>query len=160
MARRISPRTAVVLCKGGCRANLRTEPACRYGCVGCGRCAEVCPLGAVSVNALGVAEVDAARCIGCGKCVRECPREVLRLHDRANRIVVTCSNRDKGAQARQECAVSCIGCGLCEKNCTAEAIRVRDNCAVIDEARCLSCGMCAVKCPRGAISDLKRIYTD
>ena len=75
-------------------------------------------------------------------------------------IVVKCSNKKKGAEAKKQCNVSCIGCGICEKTCTAGAIKVKDNCAVIEESICLSCGMCAVKCPRHVIHDLHGILTE
>lgn len=159
MKKRFPYRSAVVLCNGGCRANIKEDPACVYGCVACGRCIELCPMGAIELNAVGVAEVDPERCIACGKCVRECPRGVITVHECANPIVVRCSNADVGAQARKVCQVSCIGCGLCVKRCPAGAIRVVDNHAVIDESLCLSCGACAVACPRGAISDLRGILT-
>lgn len=157
--KRFPYRAAIVACNGGCRANIKEDPACVYGCVACGRCVEICPMGAIEINELGVAEVREDSCIACGKCVRECPREVIHLHDCANCIAVKCSNADKGADARKVCQVSCIGCGICEKLCTAGAIKVVNNCAVIDEQRCLSCGMCAVKCPRHAIVDLRGILT-
>ena len=72
-------------------------------------------------------------------------------------MVVKCSNKSKGQEAKKQCQVSCIGCGICQKTCTAEAIKVTDNCAVINEDLCLSCGMCVVKCPRHAIYDLRGI---
>ena len=72
-------------------------------------------------------------------------------------IVVRCSNRQNGKEARQVCSVSCIGCGICEKTCTAGAIKVTEHCAVIDESVCLSCGMCVVKCPRHVLTDLRGI---
>lgn len=149
-------RAAVVACNGGCRAG---SGSCSYGCLGCGKCAEVCKFGAVSIGADGVAVVDEEKCIACGRCVKECPQQIIHLHNCANNIVVTCSNKDKGKDAKDVCPVSCIGCGLCERSCTAEAIHVTENCAVIDEEKCLSCGMCAVKCPRHAIKDLKGILT-
>ena len=93
----------------------------------------------------------------CGKCVRECPKQVIHIHECANYIVVRCSNRQNGKEARQVCSVSCIGCGICEKTCTAGAVKVTDNCAVIDETVCLSCGMCVVKCPRHVLTDLRGI---
>lgn len=148
-------RAAVTACNGRCRASALLR--CRYGCVGCGNCAAVCKFGAIALNENGVAEVDEAKCIACGMCVKVCPQQVLRIHECANYIVVSCSNRDGGKEARAACAVSCVGCGLCEKSCTAEAVKVTDHCAVIDEEICLSCGMCAVKCPRHAIRDLRGI---
>lgn len=145
-------RAALVACDGGCRAT-----DCAYGCIGCGACVAACKFSAIAIRADGVAEVDEAQCIGCGACARACPRQLIHVHMCANYIVVKCSNRDKGAAARKQCAVSCIGCGICEKTCTASAIHVRENCAVIDEAYCLSCGMCATKCPRKVIRDLRGI---
>ena len=91
--------------------------------------------------------------------MKACPQKVIHIHECANWIVVKCSNRKKGAEAKKQCEVSCIGCGICEKNCTADAIKVTENHAVNDETLCLGCGMCAVKCPRHAIYDLRGIYT-
>lgn len=151
-------RAAVVACNGGCRSN--EDPKCEYGCIGCGKCVEACKFGAISINEIGVAEVDEEKCIACGKCVRECPQKVIHIHECANYIVVKCSNKNKGKDARAVCQVSCIGCGICEKTCTAGAIHVTENCAVIDEKICLSCGMCAVKCPRHVIVDMRGILTE
>lgn len=146
-------RSAVTACNGYCPA--RADFSCRYGCVGCGNCAAVCKFGAIALNGNGVAQVDEEKCIACGLCVKACPQEVIHIHECASTIVVKCSNKDKGKEARAVCDSSCIGCGICEKTCTAEAIRVIENCAVIDEELCLSCGMCALKCPRGAIVDMR-----
>ena len=151
-------RSAVVACNGGCRANSE-EPTCTKGCIGCGECVNNCKFGAISINEYGVAEVDEEKCIACGKCVKACPQEIIHIHECANYIVVKCSNKKKGAEAKKQCEVSCIGCGICEKTCTAGAIKVSDNCAVIDESVCLSCGMCTVKCPRHVIHDLRGIFT-
>lgn len=150
-------RAAVAACNGGCR--VKEGSRCEYGCIACGKCAEFCRFGAVSFNEYGVAEVDEEACIACGVCVKACPQKVIHLHECANYIVVKCSNRDKGRDAREVCQASCIGCGICERICTAGAIRVVDNCAVISESVCLSCGMCAVKCPRDVIHDLRGVLT-
>lgn len=150
-------KAAYVACNPNCAVEL-TDP-CRFGCVGCGQCVEACPFGAVSLSAAGVAVIDAERCMACGKCVKICPREVIHIHEIANTIVVTCSNKEPGAAARKKCSTSCIGCGICAKNCTAGAIKVEDSLAHIKDDLCLSCGMCAVNCPRGAIADLKGVLT-
>ena len=106
-----------------------------------------------------MAEVDEDKCLACGKCMKVCPQEIIHIHECANYIVVKCSNKSKGAEAKKQCEVSCIGCGICEKTCTAGAVRIMDNHAVIREDICLSCGMCSVKCPRHAIYDLRGIFT-
>ena len=45
-------------------------------CVGCGACAEICPVQAVTVMD-GVAVVDEEWCIGCGVCVSRCPTDAI-----------------------------------------------------------------------------------
>ena len=148
-------RSALVACNGGC--HVKEGQSCENGCIGCGICVSVCPLRAVASKGVGVAEGGKAKCVACGKCVRECPKQVIHIHECANYIVVRCSNRQNGKEARQVCSVSCIGCGICEKTCTAGAVKVTDHCAVIDESVCLSCGMCVVKCPRHVLTDLRGI---
>jgi len=41
-------------------------------CSGCGRCAEGCPFGAISMKE-GKARVDRTLCVGCGVCEQLCP---------------------------------------------------------------------------------------
>jgi ferredoxin len=50
-------------------------------CVGCGTCAERCPVNAISVadGADEAATVDEAWCIGCGVCVSACPDHAVSL---------------------------------------------------------------------------------
>ncbi|RME38740.1 MAG: 4Fe-4S dicluster domain-containing protein, partial [Thermoflexia bacterium] len=50
-------------------------------CLGCGACADRCPMGALSVPE-GVAVVDPNRCIGCGVCALACPADALHLERR------------------------------------------------------------------------------
>lgn len=156
--KRFPYKAAFVACNGDC--NAVHEEKCTYGCIGCGTCESVCKFGAIHLDPkTGVAKVSEDACIACGMCVRSCPQGIIWIHECANFIVVACSNRDKGAEARKQCDVSCIGCGLCERTCTAKAVKVTDNCAMIDERYCLSCGICAVKCPRHAIRDIRGILT-
>ena len=46
-------------------------------CTGCGACANVCPVDAITVE--DVAVVDEETCIDCGTCVGECPVEAIEL---------------------------------------------------------------------------------
>ena len=48
-------------------------------CVGCGRCADVCPVVGISVDES--ARIDRAACTGCGHCVAECPRGAIVLRE-------------------------------------------------------------------------------
>jgi len=49
-------------------------------CIGCGSCAAVCQMGAVSFSDAGVT-IRPDRCIGCGQCVCRCPKSVLKMKE-------------------------------------------------------------------------------
>ena len=122
------------------------DRVCTYACLGYGDCIRVCPQGAIAIEN-GVARVDPKKCIGCGICVRECPNGIIHLIRDTVRVVVECSNHDKGAQTRKACANGCIGCGKCEKTCQNDAIHVNNNLAEIDYGKCVGCGDCVAVCP-------------
>ncbi len=127
--------------------------SCAYGCLGLGDCAKACPEGAICLKN-GIAHIDTRRCIGCGVCTRTCPNHLISLVDDVERVVVTCSNKDKGAVTRKVCSNGCIGCKKCEKVCPNGAIKVIDNLAVIDYSKCSDCesfGICAENCTTGCI---------
>jgi len=46
-------------------------------CTGCGACADICPVDAITIE--NVAVVDEDTCIDCGSCVGECPVEAIEL---------------------------------------------------------------------------------
>ena len=119
---------------------------CNFACLGYGDCASVCPENAISIED-GVAKIDQSLCVGCGICVRECPNAIIHLINDTSKVVVKCSNHDKGALTRKYCANGCIGCMKCQKTCPHGAITVKDNLAVIDYSLCTGCGACASVCP-------------
>lgn len=77
--------------------------ACIDGeCVGCGQCAKICPMNALSIGdeapappvslqaggkALRQAHCESERCIGCGVCVRACPTAAIRMEERPERTI-------------------------------------------------------------------------
>ena len=120
--------------------------ACAYGCLGFGSCATVCPEDAIRVVD-GVATVNRKRCVGCGLCAKACPRGLIELVPESKRVIVQCSNKDRGPQVKKVCSAGCIGCMLCTKQCEFDAIHVNANLAQITYENCTQCGKCAEKCP-------------
>ena len=42
-------------------------------CIGCGTCVSICPVGAISFDKNGKAQIDKKICIHCGACQASCP---------------------------------------------------------------------------------------
>ena len=159
---------AFVSCNGNCDATFKVAEydgvqtcsaasmlyggtnSCKYGCLGFGDCAAVCPNNAICLID-GIAHIDTSRCLGCGICVKSCPKHIISMVSQYAKTVVMCSNKQKGADARKVCKNACIGCKKCEKTCTNGAITVNDNLAVIDYNKCTNCGDCVKDCPTGAL---------
>ncbi len=91
------------------------DKGCRYGCLGYGACAHVCPKSAIHIED-GLAVVDKRLCIGCGKCVSVCPRKLIELVPAKATLHVLCNNPLRGPDVIKVCGVGCMGCHLCEKH--------------------------------------------
>jgi len=128
----------------------RDSKDCRFACVGLGNCVNACKFGAMHlVN--GVAKADREKCVGCGACADVCPKKIIKLIPYDQKVMPTCSSKDKGAVVMKICDAGCIGCMKCQRECPAEAITVTDNLASIDTTKCTQCGHCAEICPRKII---------
>ena len=46
-------------------------------CTLCGRCEQVCPAGAITVDSM--VNIDTEKCLECGKCVSECPQGAITI---------------------------------------------------------------------------------
>ena len=136
--------------------------SCSYGCLGLGDCMKACPNGAICIEN-GIANINTKLCSGCGICAKTCPNHLIDLMSDTEKVIVSCSNRDKGAATRKVCSNGCIGCKKCEKVCPSGAIHVENNVAVIDYSKCPDCkdfGACARECTTGCImiSDFSGIH--
>jgi len=162
---------ARVMCQGGwsmsekrcsyegvqdCRAVILTggDKACRYGCLGYGTCARVCPFGAIAMTEDHLPFVDPDKCTGCRKCEAACPTRVIEVLPESQQVLVSCHSKDKGSETRKYCRVGCIACGICAKVCPFDAPVIQQNLSRIDQKKCTVCGLCVRKCPTGAIRDL------
>ena len=68
-------------------------------CIQCGKCAKVCPIGAIRQNRYGAYVVDIKMCNNCGKCREACPFGVM--------------VEDTDISATKKC----LACGECVKAC-------------------------------------------
>ncbi len=124
---------------------------CKYGCLGFGTCAAVCPFDAIKMDENSLPIINPEECRGCGKCVDACPKGLIELLPVSQKFLVACSSRNKGAITAKSCSVGCIGCQKCVKVCPTNAITVENFLARIDPEKCNNCGKCAEVCPRGII---------
>jgi coenzyme F420-reducing hydrogenase delta subunit/ferredoxin len=49
-------------------------------CVGCDKCINICPYGAIEAQPLSTPKVDYTKCTGCGACAVVCPHVALEIH--------------------------------------------------------------------------------
>ncbi|MFW6195903.1 MAG: NADH-quinone oxidoreductase subunit NuoF [Thermoplasmatota archaeon] len=62
---------------GQCKALKSAYVIDKKTCVGCGKCAEVCPVDAILETEEGKYEIDEGKCISCGECEKVCPVDAI-----------------------------------------------------------------------------------
>jgi len=83
----VAARAATILSK----KTLEAEGAVAYVnenlCIGCGRCTDICPYGAIEKNERGLAKVTDVLCKGCGNCAVTCPTGAITMEHFTNRQI-------------------------------------------------------------------------
>lgn len=125
--------------------------ACRYGCLGLGSCARVCPVDAIEITAGNIALVHPELCIGCGMCVSACPRHLIKLVPESRSIHILCTSKDRGPVVKKICSVGCIGCTICAKTVGNKGITMEKYLAVVDYTAPLENEDVITKCPQKTI---------
>lgn len=78
-ARKFSPMQPVATTNYMPRVSAKT-------CIGCGKCAKVCPILAISMKE-GRPVIDGEICLGCGVCARNCPSKAISLERRPIQVI-------------------------------------------------------------------------
>lgn len=73
MRGRLAPLTIPGSLSSRRASRLPIHPTANGMCIECGRCAEVCPTGAIDKD--NVKKSDAKKCISCTTCIAECPQD-------------------------------------------------------------------------------------
>ena len=162
------PEVAIVKCNGGdanavdafayngnqtraaCNTLFDGNKVCKYACLGCDDCKNVCPENAISVEGR-LAKVDPDKCINCGACILACPKHIIERIPAKAPVYVACSSHCKAKEVMDACKVGCIGCGACARKCPHGAITMVDNLPVFDYDKCTGCKTCVAVCPRHII---------
>jgi formate dehydrogenase beta subunit len=76
---------------------------CDIGCLGKGSCVSACPFNAIRMRVDGLPEIDPSKCRGCGRCAEICPKGVITLAGMTERIFHLNKTSECLAPCRQKC---------------------------------------------------------
>jgi len=130
---------------------------CKFGCIGLGTCARVCPFGAIAMGADGLPAISEAKCTACGMCVRVCPTHIISILPSKYRVFLGCSNpAARGPAMKEICSRGCIKCRLCVKVTKSGAVEWGDNLPRIDHEKWVDPDEAVAKCPMSTFVDERR----
>jgi NAD-dependent dihydropyrimidine dehydrogenase PreA subunit len=78
-------------------------------CIGCGRCAEVCPHGVFTIEDRKAQIIDRDLCMECGACQMNCPVEAISVGKGVGCAQAVITGALRGTEPDCDCSKNCCG---------------------------------------------------
>jgi ferredoxin len=126
-------------------------------CNGCGSCARLCPVKAITGEKKSLHTIAEMICIDCGTCGRICPQKAVLGVDGVACMPVKRSEWPKPSVSLK----TCMGCHVCIEACPVGCLAMSDVPRkggidaypyLKDEKACIACEFCRRECPVDAVT--------